>query len=458
MSDVPNIDDGKKSETNGTNSMANDTSGELETIAPVLDFTDDEESAILDRQVVELVTDDVRLSGEAEIRLDLVPVPGLYLHGVFDDPRSALAIMAGFAPPESISLLDANGERIDGVSAGSNWSAKGILKLKWRLLPEPVSVVGDDATQMTQLVAHVFNLEMHLWLRSAGTARLLELEHGPWKGRIRTLEQDPEGSRDLRLGGGYRLTHVVEFDQAGGCFSGQDADGLLQAMRSFLTFANGGMCRLECPSGRDSAGRQVWARWSSPGEWRRKRLCWFDGKNAEPLVELFPGFMDRWTTEGWGDALGSAIWWYAHANFGSPAVDQGIVAAQIAMERLSYEYCVRERTRVSEQGFEKLWVSDRYRLLLRSLDVPIEIPDAAKALTSASEREKWVDGPHALTEIRNRLVHSGRKRAQLQGQCYVDAWLLATRLLELTILALCSFKGEFSNGMTGLKERVPWAL
>ena len=457
MSEAPNIDDGKKSETNGTNSMATDTTGGLETISPVLDFTDDEESTVLGSQSVMLVTDDVRLAGNAEIKLDLVPVPGLYLHSVFDDPRSALAHMASFAQPESISLLDADGQRINGVSAGSTWSADGILKLKWRLLPEPVNVVGDDATRMTQLVAHVFNLEMHLWRGSPGKTGLLELEHGPWKGRIRTLKQDPERSRDLRLTGGYRLTHVVEFDQAGGCFSGQDGDRLLQAMESFLTFANGGMCRLVCPSGRDSAGTQVWGRWSSPSEWRRKRLCWFDGMNAEPLVELFPGFMDRWMTEGWGDALGTAIWWYAQAISGTPAVDQGIVAAQIAMERLSYEYCVRERTLVSKQGFEKLWVSDRYRLLLRSLDVPIEIPDAAKALISASKKEKWVDGPHALTEIRNKLVHSGRKRAQLQGECYVDAWLLATRLLELTVLALCSFKGEYSNGMTGLNESVPWA-
>ena len=441
----------------GTNTTATDTTGGLETIAPVLDFTDGEESAVLDRQVVELVTDDVRLAGNAEIKLDLVPVPGLYLHGVFDDPRSALAHMAGFAPPESISLFDAKGQRINGVPAGNTWSADGILKLKWRLLPEPVSVDGDDATRMTQLAAHVFNLEMHLWQGSPGKPGLLELEHGPWKGRIRTLKQDPERSRDLRLTGGYRLTHVVEFDQGGGCFSGHDADRLLQAIGCFLSFANGGMCRLECPSGWDSAGKQVWARWSSPSEWRTKRLCWFDGRYAEPLVELFPGFMDRWKTEGWGDALGSAIWWYAQAISGPPIADQGIVAAQIAMERLSYEYCVRERALVSEQGFEKLWVSDRFRLLLRSLDVPIEIPGAAKALTSASRKEKWVDGPHALTEIRNRLVHSGRKRAQLEGQCYVDAWLLATQLLELTILALCSFKGEFSNGMTGLKEPVPWA-
>ena len=140
------MDVGNKGEMDGTNTTATDTARSLETISPVLDFTDDEESAVLGSQCVELVTEDVRLSGNAEIRLDLVPMPGLYLHGVFVDPRAALAHMASFAQPESILLLDADGQRINGVSAGSTWSVEGILKLKWRLLPEPVNVVGDDGT------------------------------------------------------------------------------------------------------------------------------------------------------------------------------------------------------------------------------------------------------------------------------------------------------------------------
>ena len=436
--------------------MKTDTTKGLKAIRPVLDFTDSAETAVLNRQSVELAANDLRLAGKAEIKLDLVPVPGVYLHGEFDDPRSGAAFRTCMSEPKSISLCDADGQPIDGMSAESSWSSSGILKLKWRL-PEPVKVVGDEKTQMTQLVAHVFNLENHLWLPSANTAGVLKLEHGAWKGRIRMVKQGPERIRELHANGGYRLTHVVEIDQEGRCFSGQDADRLLQAMHDFLTFANGRMCTLVCPSGSDNTGRQVWARWSSPSEWRERRVCWFDGMNAEPLVELFPGFMDRWATEGGGDALGTAIWWYAQSNSGSPVVDQGIVAAQIATECLSYKYCVCEGEPVSEQGPEQRRASDRYRRLLRSLDIPIEIPKEAEALRCASRKEGWEDGPHALTDIRNRLVHRGRERAKLKDKCYVDAWLLATRLLELAMLAICGFKGECWNRMTGVKEPVPWA-
>ena len=171
---------------------------------------------------------------------------------------------------------------------------------------------------------------------------------------------------------------------------------------------------------------------------------------------MFPGFMDRWAIDGWDDALGKAIWWYALANSGSPAIDQRIVTAQIAMERLSYEYCVRERALVSKQGFEKLPAADRYRLLLSSMDIPITIPSAAKSLIAVSSARNWTDSPQALTEIRNNLVHAGRKGTGLKGEGYVEAWQLATGLLELTILALCNFKGEYWNRVSNVREPVPW--
>ena len=126
------------------------------------------------------------------------------------------------------------------------------------------------------------------------------------------------------------------------------------------------------------------------------------------------------------------------------------------MERLSYEYCVCERALVSKGGFEKLPAADRYRLLLSSLDIPITMPNAAKSLGAASRGENWTDSPQALTEIRNNLVHAGRRGTKLDGDGYVEAWLLATWLLELTILALCDFKGEYWNRVNSVKEPVPW--
>ena len=144
------------------------------------------------------------------------------------------------------------------------------------------------------------------------------------------VEQGSARIREVRAKGGYRLTHIVEVGQDGTHFNGGDADKLLQAMENFLTFAKGGKCVLTCPSGRDETGKEVWARWSSPSQWQRTQWSWLDRRDVEPLAEVFSGFMDRWAMDGWEDALQTAIWWYAQANSGSPAIDQGIVTAQIA--------------------------------------------------------------------------------------------------------------------------------
>ena len=133
----------------------------MKTQGPVLDFGEDAESALLGTQTVKLVVADLRVEAEAEIKLDLAPVPGVYLHCVFKDPRLPIGMMSAMMEPESLTLVDRDDQLIEGISAGSKWSADGTVKLKWRLLAEPVKVVGDDATQMTQLVAHVFNFETH---------------------------------------------------------------------------------------------------------------------------------------------------------------------------------------------------------------------------------------------------------------------------------------------------------
>lgn len=429
----------------------------MKTQGPVLDFGENAESAPLGTKTVKLVTADLSVEGEAEVKLDLAPVPGLYLHCVFEDPRLLTAMMTAMTEPESLSVLDMKDQRIEGIRSGWKCSLDGTLRLKWLLSSEPVKVAGDDDTQMTEVVAHVFNLEARLWKPSGGTIGVLELSHEPWKARIRLVEDGHQNISELRTRGGLRLTHLVEVEQDGNDFSGKDADNVLLAIRNFLTFAKGGPCDLACPSGRDDSGKQVWARWSSPRQWRRTPLSWFDDRDAEALAEVFPGFMKRWTMDGWEDALQTSIWWYALANTSSNAIEQGIVSAQIGMERLSYEYCVRERKLMGKRGFVRLEAADQYRLMLSSLNIPITIPSTAKSLVALGKEWNWEDSPQALTEIRNKLVHAGRKELQLTDEGYSEAWLLATWLLELTILALCDFKGEHWNRVKGAKQPVPWA-
>ena len=421
----------------------------------VLEVKDEEETTVLERQAVELMVGIERFGGKAEIKLELTPVPGLYLYAGFEDTKSAL-VHALSSPRLGLdSLFDENGLMIDAVAAGGSVKSDGTQMSKWRL-QEPFKVRGDDETRMEELVAQIYNFETYLWRKSTDPFGVLEFGYGPWKGRIKLVENGVDRIAKISETGCYRITHTVEVSQGGECFSGSDAEDFLQSMQTFLSFAGSRICNLVCPTGRDGNGKEVWVRLSSPTEARKPRLCWFNGQDpSDPLVELLPKFMDRWTNDGWRDALRTGVWWYTRANSGSVAVDEGMVAAQIAMERMAYEYLVCDRELITKRQFNNrcFKASDLYRKMLRQLGIPVGIPDAAKILKTSGE---WEDAPHALTKIRNDLVHAGTERTRLPDGCYREAWLMATHILELTILAVCGFNGAYSNRMTGRRELVPW--
>ena len=80
-------------------------------------------------------------------------------------------------------------------------------------------------------------------------------------------------------------------------------------------------------------------------------------------------------------------------------------------------------------------------------------------------KEKWKDGPHALTDIRNSIVHPDKdKRPEFMGDSYYQWCQLSLWYLDLVFLRLCGHKGYYANRLLasgrceGQVERVPWAL
>ena len=160
----------------------------------------------------------------------------------------------------------------------------------------------------------------------------------------------------------------------------------------------------------------------------------------------------------------SSIYWYAQANTGggSPGIDAAIILAQSALERLAYHYLVVDRKMISGKGFDDLRASDRLRMLFTVCGIPNEItdttPDIRQANDTFRKESKWVDAPHAITDIRNSLVHPVSKK-KVHG-CYVDAWKLSLWYLELSVLALCGYDDTYTSRLTAKyvteSETVPW--
>lgn len=284
-----------------------------------------------------------------------------------------------------------------------------------------------------------------------------------WLVTVKSLSSTSSTIRTLRDQGGFGLTHVGQFFCADGSdFSGAEASQFLIMLNHFLSFARGAWVEPVCPVGFNRANERVWAEWSTPHNAWNSNDTWFDAHHATQLETLFPLFLRLWQRPGWHDTLHEVLYWHLNANDSHRGIDPGIILTQNALERLAFEYVVRDRGMLESQGFKDLRASDKLRLLLASLDIPVGIPEELTHLRKLADQRdiKWKDLPHALTEFRNSLVHPDHKHRNAFENAHYEAWCAGLWLIDLTLLRLCGYQGTYGNRLkrrtVGHVEQVPW--
>lgn len=438
-------------------------------LMPSFDFTTNKSSILIHKSQAEVSINQNTYIGEGEVRLDLLPRANILAYGYFQGVPAKDALGSSIGQND-ISTFSINNRQIDGfrLSGGGDINS-GEFNFKWCPKTEPINGVGNQSTQMSLLVFHLFN-----FVDLLGTRRTTEqdgsakhaIEHvdlicDEWNVELKSLLSTREDIKTLKEEGGYRLTHIGSIKKNDSAlFSGDDAQQCLRALRFFLSFAKGGWCEPICAVGFDTSGSRVWESWSSPREPWRAPISWFDPHNSSQLATLFPDFMKKWEDSEWGEALHEVIYWYLNANFSSRGIDAGIILTQAAIERLSYEYAVKEKRLITVNGFKALWASDKFRLLFSSLGIPLEIPKETSELEKLSKMFNWLDAPHGLTETRNSLVHPEHKKRGQLDSAYCEAWKLGLWYLELGLLAICNYSGTYGNRLkqrwVGQVENVPW--
>jgi hypothetical protein len=393
-------------------------------LEPAFGFEANEPSLVLHKGLAKICIDGHTFIGEGEVRLDLLPQAGIHLYSCC--PADEEAVKAHLSQKE-ISSFSIDGLPIKGFMLSSDVDAH--YRVKWCPTPEPINGVGDETTKMTWLVFHLFNFVDLVGTRrsieqigsTAHAIQHVDLVHNEWRVDLKSLLSTKDSINVLRKEGGHRLTHIGGIQKTDGSpFSGREADEFLNAIRFFLSFAKGGWCDPICAVGFDDPGKRVWVSWSSPRVRWYLPSSWFDPHTGSQLVSLLPGFMRRWADEDLREALREVIYWYLNANCDSRGIDAGIILTQTAIERLSYDFVVRDRRLMTAEGFKNLWASDKFRLLFSSLRLPLGIPPETPQLQGLAVKGQmnWLDAPHALTEIRNSLVHPEHKRREKLNATY----------------------------------------
>ncbi|MEU3282247.1 hypothetical protein [Streptomyces antibioticus] len=325
--------------------------------------------------------------------------------------------------------------------------------------------------QLKRVIVHWMNLP-----RIDGPIALkypdgLQRSSGRWKAKVDgwsiTLDVRPDyrkAMKDSNKEHVYLLTHVMEIRRTDGDeFTSPAVDSLIECLRVTLSFASGHWVAPVLPVGFDSAGEVAWERWGSPICDRARSIgtAWLYGGHHEDIAELITR-----AVPAFGDRKRPGITRYqmmlATQAVGSGFLEQRILAAVPALEHLAWEQLVLKGKMTSKE-YDDRFAEDRLRYLLKRAWIPTRIDTHLPALAKYARAQGKLDGPSAITRVRNRLIHPKTPEDQIYRHegLVLDTWRLTLHYVTLLILHSIGYQGSYQNptqsGWAGDSSPVPWA-
>lgn len=265
----------------------------------------------------------------------------------------------------------------------------------------------------------------------------------------------------------FVLTHVMEVRQAdGGSFDVASARQLLECLRVCFSFAFGRWVAPALPVGYGAAGQVVWEEWTSPICYPAQTIgaAWLYPLRPDDLAELvkhsLPAFLDQTRPGITRFQMISAV-----QSVETGFVEQRIMVAFPALENLAWATLVLGcRVPKREYKNKRKWPGERrLRRLLELAHVPIDIDAATLPTLAGFAATKKLDGPAAVTTIRNMLIHPASPQDQIYhlDGLVLDAWLLSRHYLTLLVLHSIGYQGSYVKlvppyGWAGDAKPVPW--
>ncbi len=415
-------------------------------------------------------------TGKGFVQLEWLPRPRIWFHFYQqDDSQERIDILSGLGLGKALlRLLDASQDVEAYINQLRFYSFGGQDDSRPALSGIIESVDRIEQKMMSYLIFHVVNFRDYhgAGIRDESTMCAWDgravVQAGDWQ---LTLDKNQDGKPffdDLKALGGYAITHVGKLERVdGGVFSVDHVDEMREALFRYLSFCRGGWVAPILLVGFDASDKRVFEQWrlTKVERWRNV-ASWFNDSSVDGLVAGFPGFLERWRDETWNEPLLLALHWYGEANMSAGGVEGAVILAQAAFEVLAWTLLVEDKQVLSEDGFQKLPAMDKLRLLISDCGIPLGIPSSLSLLTAIAKAENWKDGPQALTELRNALVHSNpKKRKKVLGAdigVRHEASDLSLWYLDLILLRIFVYNGSYANrlvreGFRGNEiEAVPW--
>jgi hypothetical protein len=349
---------------------------------------------------------------------------------------------------------------------GASFGARGVLNAN--------AIVG-TIQPATHVIFHIVNFWDYLNPRHTPCPpeydiRRVVFEGGGWRITLQAVPEVAQLVRKLEADSGRAITHAGKAERTdGSSISQAEAHQLFDALHSFFSFARGLWSPPILYVGCDAGGNGIWYDWTvrQASPWRAV-LSWFPDHYPDCLAGVFPGFMRLWQQPDWQDILAVVIHWYVETSLQAGAVEGAVILCQNALERLAYYFLVHTRAVLQEQDFRpgRLSAAVRLRRLLTEFNLPLNLVANGvriNQLPALAQARGWTDAPEALVVLRNSIVHPDQHNAQrLQNYplpARNEAWLLGLWYLELVLLKLFGYTGNYANRLTcryaGEVETIP---
>lgn len=265
--------------------------------------------------------------------------------------------------------------------------------------------------------------------------------------------------------GTYALSHVGRLEKCDFTpFDARELDDALSLLACYLSFVRGFWVSPILPVAYDASGAEVW-RECGLRRLDRYRVVgsWFPVQERDALQLSFPAFAAAWAKIRPRERLESLVYWYTAANASLGALENGIIATQIALESIWHLRFGRDEPEAKTAHPKP---EDMITDLLKSALIPLVIPESCDALATFAHSVDADSGPTAFCRLRNLIVHPTDHNlnrllgmAPLQGRI-IEAWQLGLWYLELLLLHTLSYQGRYvpriRDKTTGQTEHVPW--
>lgn len=188
-------------------------------------------------------------------------------------------------------------------------------------------------------------------------------------------------------------------------------------------------------------------------------LSWFRYNLTEEIEELYSKYIQIMKNSDWKNCFIIISDLYFQSNQKNGDIITLISINQVVFEHISWiKYVEIDRTDTPAQNNNKN-AEAKLRDIINWLNISPSIPSNFTNLSSIALTNSWTDGVQSLIRIRNKFIHpkSGDFKSSFDENVKLEAWTLGIYYIELILLRIIDFKGNYYNRIEKKVEKVPWA-